>query len=180
MTKSRKEVSRMLQLWMALHLRMETERGISIRDLRKSTQLWWNRRAWLHLNTDENLHQNWDEKSRSGRLLSYRNLILAPSCWNITRISKSGRSNGLHIISSFHRYRGLAFDINWGNLYTFAKQRFAKIANKSHARFSTVTLSDLIHMYLHFPTTCWTSPWRWWGSWGGCWRQSRARPGSSG
>ena len=43
-----------------------------------------------------------------------------------------------------YRCGGLAFDINWGNLYTFAKLRFAKIAKKSHARFSTVTLSDLI------------------------------------
>ena len=29
-----------------------------------------------------------------------------------------------------YRCGGLAFDINWGNLYTFAKLRFAKIAKK--------------------------------------------------
>ena len=54
-TKSRNEVSRMLQLWIALHLRIETERGMRISDLRKSTQLWWKRRAWLHLNTDRKI-----------------------------------------------------------------------------------------------------------------------------
>ena len=45
--------------------------------------------------------------------------------------------------------------------------------------FARLCHTRLLRWYLH-PTTCWTSPWRWWGSWAGCWRLSRARRGSGG
>ena len=52
-TRRRKEVSRILQLWIALQSNMETLNGMRTQERRKSTTLWWNRRAWLHLKIDK-------------------------------------------------------------------------------------------------------------------------------
>ena len=48
-TSRRKDVSRMLQLWIALQPRMEMPSGMRMQERRKSTTLWWKSSAWLHL-----------------------------------------------------------------------------------------------------------------------------------
>ena len=75
-TRRRKEVSRILQLWMALQSSMETLNGMRTQERRKSTTLWWNRRAWLHLRIEEDNKYWIKEMSQLSKCTLGSNIVL--------------------------------------------------------------------------------------------------------
>ena len=75
-TRRRKEVSRILQLWMALQSSMETLNGMRTQERRKSTTLWWNRRAWLHLRIEEDNEYWIKEISQLSKCTLGSNIVL--------------------------------------------------------------------------------------------------------